>query len=191
MSVIKRNWCGQEVWPSADRHLQTGACLISHVVSCAPFLGSFASHVLAHSVLLFRLPMQYTVVLAPDLPCRSGECFRRSGHPSLSSIGRGNLCCQHLFFVVLWLTWELFWKSEAVRFTGDSTFFLRIQLSLRTHGLFSHWTNFCGSHIVCCLHYECVAGTSRHHAKSFFQHCTNLSGGKNGGEASVWCSACS
>ncbi len=108
---------------------------------CTLFLGSFVSHILAHSLLLIRLPMQYTVVLAPDLPCRSGECFRRSGNPSLSSTGRGNVSCQH-FFVVLWLTWELFWKSEAVRFTGDPTFFLRIQLSLRTHGLFSDWTNF-------------------------------------------------
>ena len=121
--VIKRNWCGQEVLPSAERHLQTGACLISHVVSCAPFLGSFASHVLAHSVLLFRLPMQYTVVLAPDPPCRSGECYCRSGNPSLSSTGRGNLSCQHSLDV-LWLTWELFWKSEAGRIIGDLTFFV-------------------------------------------------------------------
>ena len=90
---------------------------------------------------LFRLPMQYSVVLAPDPSCRSGECLRRSGNPSLSSTGRGNLSCQHSLDG-LWLTWELFWKSEAGRFTGDLTFFLPIQLSLRTHGLFSHWTIF-------------------------------------------------
>ena len=62
-----------------------------------------------------RLPMQYTVVLAPDFSCHTGVCFRRSGDLSVSStvflvfccwphsvfILVASLCVQHVFMVVL------------------------------------------------------------------------------------------
>ena len=117
----------------------------------------------------------HSVVLAPVPPCRSGECFRRSGNPSLTSTGLGNLSCQHSL-VVLWLRWKLFWKSDAGRLTADPTFSfsaLNSSCELINYSVIGRIS--CASHILCCLHGECAAGTSRHHAKSSFQHCTNLS----------------
>ena len=63
----------------------------------------------------------------------------------------------HSLFV-LWLTWELFWTSEAGRFTGDLTFFRSIQPLCKLMGYLVIGRIFCGSHIVCRKHYECVAG---------------------------------